>query len=194
MNTIWSFARFQTNLLLRNAVESKPRPLYRLPDTPSASGLICMLPRPIVRTAALDQTPAPPPPGAGQQRMFETRFALEFGGDTLNLALAASGCGKVKVKHRPRLLSHNGPCYIAFRYRRMAGGIQDRSGPWHSGSSADAGQDRLSALHATPVGQRNVGIRRSRTASGKGVRHFAPRRRTKLSRRRTVCQLRPHQL
>jgi transposase InsO family protein len=43
--------------------------------------------------------------------MFETRFALEFGGDTLNLALAATGCDK--VKHRPRLLSDNGPCYIA---------------------------------------------------------------------------------
>ena len=33
--------------------------------------------------------------------------------DTLDLALAASGCGKVKVEHRPRLLSDNGPCYVA---------------------------------------------------------------------------------
>jgi transposase InsO family protein len=32
---------------------------------------------------------------------------------TLDLALAASGCGKVKVEHRPRLLSDNGPCYVA---------------------------------------------------------------------------------
>ena len=33
--------------------------------------------------------------------------------DTLDLALAASGCDKVKVEQRPRLLSDNGPCYIA---------------------------------------------------------------------------------
>jgi putative transposase len=33
--------------------------------------------------------------------------------DTLNLALAASGCDGVKVEHRPRLLSDNGPCYVA---------------------------------------------------------------------------------
>ena len=33
--------------------------------------------------------------------------------DTLDLALAASGCDKVKVEHRPRLLSDNGPCYVA---------------------------------------------------------------------------------
>nr|WP_232481070.1 IS3 family transposase [Roseomonas sp. KE2513] len=33
--------------------------------------------------------------------------------ETLEAALAASGCGQVKVLHRPRLLSDNGPCYIA---------------------------------------------------------------------------------
>ncbi len=33
--------------------------------------------------------------------------------DTLDLALAASGCDKVKVENRPRLLSDNGPCYVA---------------------------------------------------------------------------------
>jgi len=33
--------------------------------------------------------------------------------DTLDLALAASGCDKVKVEHRPRLLWDNGPCYVA---------------------------------------------------------------------------------
>jgi transposase InsO family protein len=33
--------------------------------------------------------------------------------DTLNLALTASGCDSVKVEHKPRLLSDNGPCYIA---------------------------------------------------------------------------------
>jgi transposase InsO family protein len=33
--------------------------------------------------------------------------------DTLELALTASGCNKVRVRHRPRLLSDNGPSYIA---------------------------------------------------------------------------------
>jgi transposase InsO family protein len=33
--------------------------------------------------------------------------------DTLDLALAASGCNQARVRHRPRLLSDNGPCYIA---------------------------------------------------------------------------------
>lgn len=33
--------------------------------------------------------------------------------DTLNLALDASGCASATVAHKPRLLSDNGPCYIA---------------------------------------------------------------------------------
>ena len=33
--------------------------------------------------------------------------------DTLELALQASGCAKAKVRQRPRLLSDNGPCYLA---------------------------------------------------------------------------------
>jgi transposase InsO family protein len=33
--------------------------------------------------------------------------------DTLELALAASGCDQARVQHRPRLLSDNGPSYVA---------------------------------------------------------------------------------
>ena len=33
--------------------------------------------------------------------------------DTLDMALAASGCGQAHVHHKPRLLSDNGPRYIA---------------------------------------------------------------------------------
>jgi putative transposase len=33
--------------------------------------------------------------------------------ETLDLALATSGCGQANVLHKPRLLSDNGPCYIA---------------------------------------------------------------------------------
>ncbi|HWU61128.1 MAG TPA: IS3 family transposase [Ensifer sp.] len=42
-----------------------------------------------------------------------TSMKVEDVTDTLNLALAASGCDKVKVEHRPRLLSDNGPSYVA---------------------------------------------------------------------------------
>ena len=33
--------------------------------------------------------------------------------DTLDMALTASGCGQAHVHHKPRLLSDNGPSYIA---------------------------------------------------------------------------------
>ncbi len=33
--------------------------------------------------------------------------------DTLQMALVASGCDQVSVRHKPRLLSDNGPCYIS---------------------------------------------------------------------------------
>ncbi len=33
--------------------------------------------------------------------------------DTLDMALTASGCVQARVRHRPRLLSDNGPCYSA---------------------------------------------------------------------------------
>jgi transposase InsO family protein len=42
-----------------------------------------------------------------------TSMKLDDVTDTLDLALAASGCDRVKVEHRPRLLSDNGPCYVA---------------------------------------------------------------------------------
>jgi putative transposase len=43
--------------------------------------------------------------------------------DTLNLALVASGCDRATVRQRPRLLSDNGPCYIA---RELSDWLQDR--------------------------------------------------------------------
>ena len=33
--------------------------------------------------------------------------------DTLEMALQASGCDKIRVRHKPRLLSDNGPSYVA---------------------------------------------------------------------------------
>lgn len=42
-----------------------------------------------------------------------TTMRVEDVTDTLNLALQASGCGTARVRHQPRLLSDNGPSYIA---------------------------------------------------------------------------------
>jgi putative transposase len=44
--------------------------------------------------------------------------------DTLELALQASGCDQATVVHKPRLLSDNGPSYIA---GDLADWLQDRS-------------------------------------------------------------------
>jgi putative transposase len=44
--------------------------------------------------------------------------------DTLELALEASGCREVRVRHRPRLLSDNGPGYIADELARWLEGRQ----------------------------------------------------------------------
>ena len=43
--------------------------------------------------------------------------------ETLNLALSASGCDSARVVQRPRLLSDNGPCYVA---AELAEWLQDR--------------------------------------------------------------------
>jgi transposase InsO family protein len=40
--------------------------------------------------------------------------------DTLDMVLAASGCNQAHVHHRPRLLSDNGPSYIAEPMMSMA--------------------------------------------------------------------------
>ena len=54
--------------------------------------------------------------------------------DTLDLALAASGCDQVHVLHKPRLLSDNGPSYVA---RELADYLADkkmrhvRGAPFH---------------------------------------------------------------
>ena len=54
--------------------------------------------------------------------------------DTLDIALAASGCDQAHVQHRPRLLSDNGPSYIAqdlADYIRANGMDHVRGAPLH---------------------------------------------------------------
>ena len=72
--------------------------------------------------------------------------------DTLELALTASGCDHVRVLHKPRLLSDNGPSYIA---RELAEWIE-ANGMSHV---------RGAPLHPQTQGKISAGIRPSRTAS-----------------------------
>ena len=55
--------------------------------------------------------------------------------DTLDMALTASGCDQVKVRHKPRLLSDNGSSYISddmAPYLKAKGMGHVRGAPYHS--------------------------------------------------------------
>jgi putative transposase len=68
--------------------------------------------------------------------------------DTLELALAASGCGNAKVVHRPRLLSDNGSSYIAGDLADWLGGkgiVHVRGAPNHPQT-----QGKIERWHQTP--------------------------------------------
>ena len=45
-------------------------------------------------------------------KLFQTMAASDVQ-DTLDVALQATDVGQVQVRHRPRLLSDNGPCYVS---------------------------------------------------------------------------------
>ena len=54
--------------------------------------------------------------------------------DTLDDALSFTGLDQIKVKHKPRLLSDNGPCYISSQlsdYLKEKGMTQTRGRPYH---------------------------------------------------------------
>lgn len=54
--------------------------------------------------------------------------------ETLDLALAKTGLDQVKVRHRPRLLSDNGPCYLSKELKSYLKGNQmdhTRGAPYH---------------------------------------------------------------
>jgi len=61
--------------------------------------------------------------------------------DTLDLAIQKSGIDNVKVRHRPRLLSDNGPCYLA---RDLQDYLAEKNDPypWKAVSPNDSRQDR----------------------------------------------------
>ena len=54
--------------------------------------------------------------------------------DTLNEALSFTGLDQIRVKHKPRLLSDNGPCYISAElsdYLQEKGMTHTRGRPYH---------------------------------------------------------------
>ena len=61
--------------------------------------------------------------------------------DTLELALTASGCDSAKVLHKPRLLSYNGPSYIATELAEWIDANGMSHGPRRTAPPADPGQD-----------------------------------------------------
>jgi len=66
-------------------------------------------------------------------KLFKT-MATEDVKVVLDLAVAATGVDQVKVKHRPRLLSDNGPCYVSDELRKYLadkGMDHTRGAPYH---------------------------------------------------------------
>jgi transposase InsO family protein len=76
--------------------------------------------------------------------------------DTLNMALTASGCDQAHVRDKPRLLSDNGPSYIAGELADLYPGSGHEPRPGRSNASPDPGQDRALApdpQEPHPVGE-----------------------------------------
>ena len=66
-------------------------------------------------------------------KLFQTMAASDVR-ETLDLALDATGVSHVQMRHRPRLLSDNGPCYVSHdlkEYLRRHGMEHKRGAPNH---------------------------------------------------------------
>ena len=66
-------------------------------------------------------------------KLFQTMAASDVQ-DTLDVALQATDVGQVQVRHRPRLLSDNGPCYVSHElkdYLQRRGMEHTRGAPYH---------------------------------------------------------------
>lgn len=74
--------------------------------------------------------------------------------DTLDVALAASGCDQTHVHHKPRLLSDNGPCYIASELADLYRGQGHEPCPARSKASPDP--DRALAMTPSPALHRTL--------------------------------------
>ncbi len=90
---------------------------------------------------------------------------------TLDMAVTKTGGTKVHVRHRPRLLSDNGPCYLSHERKDYL----DKRGithyPWSTLSPTDAGKDRTvpsinqerhqftELLYTGSIGKKDCGLR-----------------------------------
>ena len=66
-------------------------------------------------------------------KLFQTMAASDVE-QTLDLAVEATGITRVQVRHRPRLLSDNGPCYVSAElkdYLQKHGLEHTRGAPYH---------------------------------------------------------------
>jgi transposase InsO family protein len=66
-------------------------------------------------------------------KLFKTMAAVDVK-EVLDLAVAETGVDRIKVKHRPRLLSDNGPCYVSDELRKYLedkGMSHTRGAPYH---------------------------------------------------------------
>lgn len=66
-------------------------------------------------------------------KLFSTMSADDVK-QTLDMALAKTGAASVKIKHKPRLLSDNGPCYISSKLKEYLdehGISHTRGAPYH---------------------------------------------------------------
>ena len=66
-------------------------------------------------------------------KLFQTMAASDVQ-EALDLALEATGVSQVQVRHRPRLLSDNGPCDLSHKlkhYLRLQGLEHTRGAPYH---------------------------------------------------------------
>jgi transposase InsO family protein len=87
--------------------------------------------------------------------------------ETLDLARAATGVDRVRVEHKPRLLSDNGPCYLA---KDLAAYLEE-----HAGTALppdDAGQDRA----LPPLDEERGPTRKLLQPLGTGASHCSLRR------------------
>ncbi len=81
-----------------------------------------------------------------------TNMRAEDVTDTIELALTASGCDQAVVRHKPRLLSDNGSCYISGDLAEWLEGQKHDTCSWRTLPPADPRQDRtLASDHEEPV-------------------------------------------
>ena len=89
-----------------------------------------------------------------------TNMRAEDVTDTIKLALTASGCDQAVVRHKPRLLSDNGSCYISGDLAKWLEGqkmTHVRGAPFHTQTQGKIPSRDIAAQY--PDGQWNAGIR-----------------------------------